>query len=359
MKKISFSCTLNHKAGGYEPLRIVVEKVIELYGKRFEKIRDHPSERFPEIVGNKELMFTEGETAHCILFLDANSNDGILVESEGADYALKSQYVPDARALIEQNEITNAERNLHKELKDIAERIAELSHAGDKYFCFADLADDVIVKSLLVSAVGEMLIRREDMESVNVSQLDVEGQPEFTVVAKPTHEIMLTSPLSIRASMDNYDTEDNEFLDEELYELSPYEALTIKDDVNEEIRGYCEPEEEHRGLMVYYSDNPSISEKVFSAFPCVEERKGKLVGVLKCKVADELSELEIKELVEWWTGQCSDGWGEGFEQRVISTSEYGDVYVSIWNSSDDWSVDVEAIVDEELSEDEEMTMGGM
>ena len=72
MKIISFSCTLNHKADGYEPLQIVVEKVIELSGKRFEKIRNHPSERFTEIVGNKELMFTEGETAHCILFLDAN-----------------------------------------------------------------------------------------------------------------------------------------------------------------------------------------------------------------------------------------------------------------------------------------------
>ena len=44
MKKITFNAPLNHKAYSYEPMQIEVEKVIILYGKRFEQMRDHPLE---------------------------------------------------------------------------------------------------------------------------------------------------------------------------------------------------------------------------------------------------------------------------------------------------------------------------
>jgi len=105
MKKITFNAPLNHKAYSYEPMKIEVEKVIPLYGKRFEQMRDHPLEDAPEIIDNKDLMYMEGNTAHCILFLDANGSDGILVEAEGADYARKSQFIPNARAIVEANDI--------------------------------------------------------------------------------------------------------------------------------------------------------------------------------------------------------------------------------------------------------------
>ena len=126
MKKITFNALLNHKAHGYEPREIVVEKVIPLYGKRFEQMRDHPLDDYPEIIENRELMYMEGGTAHCILFLDANGNDGILVEAEGADYARKSEFISNARAIIEQSELTHGEHQLHAELKAMADRIAEL-----------------------------------------------------------------------------------------------------------------------------------------------------------------------------------------------------------------------------------------
>ncbi|MBR6670278.1 MAG: hypothetical protein IKL31_05970 [Ruminococcus sp.] len=89
MKKLTFNSTLNHKAHGYEPMKIEVEKVITLYGKRFEQLKTHSLDDVPELIDNKDLMYIEGNTAHCILFLDYNSNDGILVESEGCGYARK------------------------------------------------------------------------------------------------------------------------------------------------------------------------------------------------------------------------------------------------------------------------------
>ena len=44
MKKITFNAPLNHKAYSYEPMQIEVEKVITLYGKRFEQMRDQSLE---------------------------------------------------------------------------------------------------------------------------------------------------------------------------------------------------------------------------------------------------------------------------------------------------------------------------
>ena len=66
MKKITFNAPLNHKAYNYEPMQIEVEKVISLYGKRFEQMRDHPLDDCPEIIENRELMHMKGNTAHCM-----------------------------------------------------------------------------------------------------------------------------------------------------------------------------------------------------------------------------------------------------------------------------------------------------
>ena len=46
MKKITFNALLNHKAHNYKPMQIEVEKVIPLYGKRFEQMKNHPLDMF-------------------------------------------------------------------------------------------------------------------------------------------------------------------------------------------------------------------------------------------------------------------------------------------------------------------------
>ena len=66
MKKLTFNSTLNHKAQSYNPMQIVVEKVILLYGKRFEQLKTHPLDDVPEIMDNKGLMYMEGNTAHAL-----------------------------------------------------------------------------------------------------------------------------------------------------------------------------------------------------------------------------------------------------------------------------------------------------
>ncbi|MDD6058880.1 MAG: DUF6329 domain-containing protein [Ruminococcus sp.] len=250
MKKITFNALLNHMAHNYKPMQIEVEKVIPLYGKRIEQMRDHPLDDCPEIIENRELMYMEGNTAHCILFLDANGSDGILVEAEGVDYARKSQFIPNARAIIEANDITAGEHQLHAELKAMADRIAELAHTGQKHFVFEDILGDKDLRVLMIRTVAEMLGRREDLAEVRDHYLGITGQADFTVTAKPTQEMKLYCPLEIQAEPQIYETDWDAPYEDDLEVIPSSCAFGCEDEINTAIQKYSEPEEKHRGLMV-------------------------------------------------------------------------------------------------------------
>ena len=130
-------------------------------------------------------------------------------------------------------------------------------------------------------------------------------------------------------------------------------AVGLEDEINEAIEKYSEPKEEYRGLMVYYDEDSPVNEKVVSAFPSVEVRNGELVGVLTCQITEPLTDSEMAEFQDWWSGQASDGWGEGYEQQEIKTDEFGTIYVSFWNSSDSWQIEVEMMDETNDIEEEE------
>ena len=134
-------------------------------------------------------------------------------------------------------------------------------------------------------------------------------------------------------------------------------ACGCEDEINAAIHKYSEPNEKYRGLMIYYDEDSPINEKIISAFPSVEVRNGELMGVLTCRLTEPLMESEIAEFKDWWTGQAADGWGEGYEQQEIKTDEFGTIYVSFWNSSDSWQIEVE-MMDEinDIEEEESFDM---
>ena len=103
----------------------------------------------------------------------------------------------------------------------------------------------------------------------------------------------------------------------------------------------------------YISDHADIKGKVLFAEWGVEEHYGALYGKIDCYLTEELSPEETERLKDAITGQNSDGLGEGFEQREIHIDE-GDLYVSYWQSGDEYFLHTEDEFDEYLSQ-----MGGM
>lgn len=187
MKKLKLNSTLIHKATDFRPHEVSVEKVITLYGREFEHLKNHPLRDNAYIAENRDLMYIDSsDIAHCLLFVDYNSGDGMLVESEGSGYARKSQFIPNAKALLKNNEITDAETRLHESLKEIVDKIAELAHCGEKNFVFEEMLEksDLDLKSLLRDSVTEMLCEREDIQMAESINVDISYQPDIKVEGK-------------------------------------------------------------------------------------------------------------------------------------------------------------------------------
>ncbi len=104
-------------------------------------------------------------------------------------------------------------------------------------------------------------------------------------------------------------------------------------EIEKKIENYPASDNSDRGLMEYYHGLESVDDKVHSVHPTVETIDGKLYGVTVCKLKAELTREELSALKEYCTGQYSDGWGEGFEQRDIDCGD-GSFCVHFWQWKD-------------------------
>ena len=122
-------------------------------------------------------------------------------------------------------------------------------------------------------------------------------------------------------------------------ELDGRDLRRYKGSIQETLVENRMPQEATRGLMHWYDKQDGVDAKVQSVVFDVEDRDGQLWGVAECKVIGELLPEEKETLAEYISGQASDGWGEGFEQRPIELDE-GELYVSLWNAGD-WTIQTE------------------
>ena len=128
-------------------------------------------------------------------------------------------------------------------------------------------------------------------------------------------------------------------------------AAHFEDDIKELLgreHSYegCDPKS-----MASYQDNP----KVLSTEWDVENVRGTLYGVIRVGLAAKLSASEEEKLKAWITGQNSDGFGEGLEQRPFETDD-SEFYVSFWNSDSGYFVKNESEFRQYLNK---QNMGGI
>ena len=139
------------------------------------------------------------------------------------------------------------------------------------------------------------------------------------------------SPLTADFFPNEPDYED-EFYDE--YEGCPldgHDLLQYADAVDEAVKK--DIADFNGDLMQYYHEDDSVRQKVVSAVPSVEIHGNKLCGCLNVELRESLNEGEQAVFCAYITGQYSDGWGEGFEQREIDVGD-GKLYVHFWQDHD-------------------------
>ena len=139
------------------------------------------------------------------------------------------------------------------------------------------------------------------------------------------------SPLTADFFPNEPDYED-EFYDE--YEGCPldgHDLLQYADAVDEAVKK--DIADFNGDLMQYYHEDDFVRRKVVSAVPSVEICGNKLCGCMNVELREPLNEGEQAALCDYISGQYSDGWGEGFEQREIDVGD-GKLYVHFWQDHD-------------------------
>lgn len=157
-----FKANFQYKPSSFQLDDCQVEKIVELSHEDFCRLKIAPLEDQPFIAENTDCMFSEDGVLHCLLALDKEGSDGVLIESEGYNYPRYAAYVPGMR------EIVNAQ--MERAVDFIIQEGTERTSSGNWKISFERLEDrlgltiheDSGLDTLLVDA---MYRREEVMEA--------------------------------------------------------------------------------------------------------------------------------------------------------------------------------------------------
>ena len=184
----------------------------------------------------------------------------------------------------------------------------------------------------MVDDAGQLLMKWDNGRTLAL----IPGEDSFSVLPPKLTTLKLYMPMTV----DRFESDGWGGTEDEPTELSNYEAVRYVDSINAALRRESLPAEAERGLMHYYGKNDDIARKVRKVTFSTEVRDQKLWGVAECQVASELTPEELTILKEYVSGQASDGFGEGFEQREISVPDGHEIYAHLWQW-ENWSIQTE------------------
>ena len=292
----------------------------------YSKVKDQPNSRFSTDNGGKGFRTDFAK-------VDAYIFDGTTVkvkDTRNKDRGVIYEFEFYNREQTMQED-TNMDRkmvNFIKEQYPPGTRI-RLNSMEDPY---APVAPGTEGEVDFVDDIGTIHMKWDNGRALGI----VPGEDSFSVLPPKLTPLKLYMPLTA----DLYERNEYGDLDDSSTLLEGSELRGYQDQITAALVKNRMPEETERGLMHWYDEADSVDRKVRTAVFTVEERDRQLWGVAECRVAGELSDTELETLKEYLTGQASDGWGEGFEQRDILVDDGCELYVHLWNS-DEWSIQTE------------------
>lgn len=174
---MKFKANLVEKPGNFQMDDCQIEKVVELTREEFYKLKITPSEKQPFITENKSCMYSRDGILHCLLALGPDSNDGVLIEVAGYDYARLAAYIPGMR------DILNAEMDRAADF--VIRQGAENSVSGSWCVYFDELAEQFGLTlrdgNGLDSMLRAALKRRPEIAAVDMHDgcIEMEYHPEY------------------------------------------------------------------------------------------------------------------------------------------------------------------------------------
>lgn len=97
---MNINIELQRKPEDYRLDNCVIDVVEEMKHESFETFQNYPTARYGAITNSlHRLLEDTKDERHCILLLDADGDDGFIVNPHGADYARYSAFVPNARQI--------------------------------------------------------------------------------------------------------------------------------------------------------------------------------------------------------------------------------------------------------------------
>lgn len=178
----------------------------------------------------------------------------------------------------------------------------------------------------------------------------IPGVDRFSVLEPELKPMKLFMPLTV----DCYERDRWGDLQDEPTELDNRSAAEYESQIFAALVRERMPEERERGIMNWYHEEDGVNKKIRSAEFSVENIRGSLWGTVNCEIKDELTQEELKLFKNYVSGQASDGWGEGFEQRPIKIPD-GELYVHLWSGGDSWRLYTE----DEFQAMQGQQMGGL
>lgn len=167
--RATFKC----KEPDLKPRECVIEKVITLSGTQYDNFAARMHLRYDFIRDNIDLMRCDSnDVYHCLLVVGEGREDGVLIQSEGADYARYSAFMPHAHSVIMINRYPTL-INLYKRLEAAVEHIiregTQNTTQGNWIVPFNDVPCEFPDEIYLMNhTIAEMLMERDEVSDLDM-----------------------------------------------------------------------------------------------------------------------------------------------------------------------------------------------